>query len=94
MARGPWNLFMFDLLPLQDVIHTEQHSDTAFIFTSEPDNLCGTATQSGDSLRVNIKFWHTNHHHSNKDSLATAAAARKEIERGGESCTKVHFLLK
>lgn len=49
MARGPWNLFMFDLLPLQDVIHTEQHSDTAFIFTSEPDNLCGTATQSGDS---------------------------------------------
>lgn len=49
MARGPWNLFMFDLLPLRDVIHTEQQSDTAFIFTSEPDNLCGTATQSGDS---------------------------------------------
>lgn len=50
---------------------------------SEADNLCGTATQSGDSSRVNIKFWHTKYHHSNKDSLATAAAAQEKIGRGG-----------
>lgn len=60
---------------------------------SETENLCGTATQSGDSSRVNIKFWHTKHH-SNKDSLATAAAARKEIGRGGGILYKSPFPVK
>lgn len=66
-------------------------SDPAFIFTSEPDNFSSTATQSGDSWRVNIKFWHTNHHHSNKESLATAAAAQKEIRKGREILYKSPF---
>lgn len=61
---------------------------------SETDNLCGTATQSGDSSRVNIKFWHTKHHHSNKDSLATAAAAQKEIGKGGRILYKSPFPVK
>lgn len=89
-------MLVFNLINLLDVIHTEhQQSDTSFIFMSETDNLCGTATQSGDSPRLNIKFWHTKHHHSNKDSLATAAAARKENWKGrGRAYTKVHFLSK
>lgn len=89
-------MLVLNLINLLDVIHAEhQQSDTSFIFMSETDNLCGTATQSGDSPRVNIKFWHTKHHHSNKDSLATAAAARKENWKGrGRAYTKVHFLSK
>lgn len=73
MARGHWNQFMFSLLPL----HTERSQIQPLSWPVSLITFVPQPLKSGDSWRVNMKFWHTNHHHSNKDSLATAAATQK-----------------